>query len=91
MRRATMTLTKTAGRQDRKWYWYLGLILVTMGGLLAAYYSIMAVFLVFGSYSPIFVEGELSWRLIGIIIGAYIMLWAGVSLIKRRRKGENNG
>jgi hypothetical protein len=81
-----MTMTTTAKSQSKKWYWCLGLILAILGGLFGAYYSIMAVFLVFGSYSPIFVESELSWRLIGIIIGAYIIIGVGGSLIKRSRK-----
>jgi hypothetical protein len=80
-----MIMTKTAKNQSRKWYWYLGLILAILGGLSGAYYSMMAVFLLFGSYSPIFVEGELSWRLIGIIISAYIIIGVGGSLIKRSR------
>ena len=81
-----MTMTETAKSQSRKWYWYLGLTLAILGGLLGAYYSMMAVSLVFGFYSPIFVEGELSWRLIGIIIGAYMIIGIGGSLIKRSRK-----
>jgi len=81
-------MAKTAKGHGKKWYWYLGLILMVLGGLSGIFYSMIAIFLIFGPYSPIVIEGELSWRLIGVIVGAYIILWVGGSLIKRSRRKE---
>jgi hypothetical protein len=70
--------------KGKRWYQYLGLTLVILGGLLALFYSIVAVFLVF---KPIPIYGELSWALIGKIIGAYIVIGTGGLLVRVGNKG----
>jgi hypothetical protein len=67
--------------KSKKWYQYLGLTLAILGGLLASFYSIVAVFLIFKPIPGI--QGELSWSLIGKIIGSYLIIGIGVLLAKR--------
>lgn len=78
----------TSSTQNKKWLFYLGLLMAIIGGVAAAYYSMVAIFTVFDVDNTFGLQGGLSWHLTGIIIASYIVLGVGVYVGKKGR-GNN--